>query len=327
MKSPARAGHFFCHCAIRDERLGFPRAEGEKVPIKFNSILAAADIDPRTVRLLRHQDRRTDPDRTPYRLWRDRPDDFMTYQSRQSISREKMLGRAKYWAVFVKTPANETLLTGLYDVGPSRPGDPSALSVSVTGATEGDDYVVFELSKSNTLAEYEGRLIIEWGSGALAWVQYAHRHDKNVRELRREFREEAFPGYLRFIRLLSEINTIPQAWIERLSEVKGVYVLTSVATRELYVGSATGGGGFYERWLQHAARGGDAVRFRSRDPSDYQVAILEIAGSNASENDIIRAEHLWMDKLRTNEMGLNGGLIPTAAVASGSLPRSVEVLS
>lgn len=278
----------------------------------FNAVLEAAGINPRKVRLLRHQDRRADRDRTPYRLWREYPDDFMTYQSRQSSFRAKTFGSAEFWAVFVRTPASETLFAGLYRVGLSRPGDPLAACVSVKGAVEGDNYVVFDLTKSDHLAEFEGVLTIEWGAGALAWVQYAHKHDKTVRELRREFREEAFPGYLRFMRLLSEIESMPRNWVERLSEVKGIYVLTSVATKELYVGSATGDGDFYERWLQHAARGGDAIKFRSRTPSDYQTAILEVAGSNASENDIVRAEHLWMAKLRTNEMGLNGGLIPAA---------------
>jgi hypothetical protein len=53
------------------------------MPILFNSLLNTAGIDPTSVRLLRHQDGRADKDRTPYRLWKDFPDDFITYQSRQ----------------------------------------------------------------------------------------------------------------------------------------------------------------------------------------------------------------------------------------------------
>ena len=160
------------------------------MPIMFNTILNAAGIDPRGVRLLRHQDRRADPDRTPYRLWRERPDDFVTYQSRQSRSKERTLGNAQFWAVFVRTPAGETMLAGFYSVGPSRPGDPLAPSISVQGTVEGENYVVFHLEQSDLLDEYVGRLLIKWGSGALAWVQYAHKHDKVVLELRRQFREE-----------------------------------------------------------------------------------------------------------------------------------------
>src|SRR5437868_354515 len=91
--------------------------------IMFNTLLEAAGVDPSSVRLLRHQDARADRDRTPYRLWRDFPDDFMTYQSRQSPKNAKELGRASHWAVFVVTPSDETLFVGLYKVvGTPTPG-------------------------------------------------------------------------------------------------------------------------------------------------------------------------------------------------------------
>jgi len=105
------------------------------MPIMFNSILEAAKIDPKMVRLLRHQDKRADRDKTPYSLWRERPDDFVTYQARQSSFREKTFGSAHFWAVFVATPAGETLFAGLYGVGPSRPGDP--LDGATAAAREG----------------------------------------------------------------------------------------------------------------------------------------------------------------------------------------------
>ena len=44
---------------------------------------------------------------------------------------------------------------------------------------------------------------------------------------------------------------------------------------------------------------------KSRKPSDYQIAILEVAGSDASTEDILRMEALWKTKLQSREMGLN----------------------
>lgn len=128
-------------------------------------------------------------------------------------------------------------------------------------------------------------------------------------ELRRSPEAPAFPGYLHLIASLSEVEKMPEEWIARLREARGVYVLTCPRTRELYVGSATGEGGFYERWRQHAAKGGDAIQFRSRKPSDYQVSILEVSGSGAAASDIFYAETLWMQKLQSKRMGLNGGLL------------------
>jgi hypothetical protein len=45
-------------------------------------------------------------------------------------------------------------------------------------------------------------------------------------------------------------------------------------------------------------------RLRVRDPSDYQVSILETVGSaNVSELDALEAR--WKQKLQSREMGLN----------------------
>jgi len=98
--------------------------------IMFNTLLEAAGVDPSSVRLLRHQDARADRDRTPYRLWRDFPDDFMTYQSRQSPKSAKELGRASHWAVFVVTPSDEQV---------------SILEVAGSGASDNDILVAEQL--------------------------------------------------------------------------------------------------------------------------------------------------------------------------------------
>jgi len=44
---------------------------------------------------------------------------------------------------------------------------------------------------------------------------------------------------------------------------------------------------------------------RSRDPSDYQVSILEVAGTSTSEEELMTMEARWKMKLQSREMGLN----------------------
>ena len=44
---------------------------------------------------------------------------------------------------------------------------------------------------------------------------------------------------------------------------------------------------------------------KSRDPTDYQVSILEVVGSAATTQDVIDIEVLWKRKLQSREMGLN----------------------
>ena len=59
------------------------------------------------------------------------------------------------------------------------------------------------------------------------------------------------------------------------------------------------------RWLIHASMSGNAIPFRSREPEDYRVSILEVAGSLATDDDIIRMEQRWKEKLQSRKMGLN----------------------
>ena len=92
-----------------------------------------------------------------------------------------------------------------------------------------------------------------------------------------------------------------------LSASRGVYLLTCPKTREQYVGSATGGDGFHGRWLSYARDGhGGNVGLKSRDPSDYQVSILEVR-RRVLRDDAGRAGHgdALEGKLQSREMGLD----------------------
>lgn len=149
-------------------------------------------------------------------------------------------------------------------------------------------------------------MTIDWGAGTRSWIQRAGSQCKPILELSRSFQEAAFPGYVRFLGNLSRLEAVPKGWIAALTAARGVYLLTCPRTREQYVGSATGESGFFGRWLTYAGDGhGGNVGLKSRDPSDYQVSILEVSGSSATVEEIIGAEQLWKAKLQSREMGLN----------------------
>jgi hypothetical protein len=161
----------------------------------------------------------------------------------------------------------------------------------------------YSLEPAGELADLIGLLAIEWGDGTRRWIQRADNRNKPVLELRRHFMEPAFPGFAQFMAQLSDLEALPPSWISTLKASGGVYLLTCPNTQEHYVGAANGVDGFIGRWRQHAADGhGDSVAMRSRDPSDYRVSILEVAGSGA---DVCAMEALWKAKLQTREMGLN----------------------
>ena len=279
--------------------------------LTFDHILSTVNVDTLAVHLVRHKDGRQGTRKSIYALWRDDRDAFELYQS---IQGRPIFRVGNLVASFVATPQNETLFAGFYKVNGQKSA-PVRLIDPVSNEDASGKFL-YDLVRDDRLSKHVGKLTIDWGKGLRSWAQRGGRSQKPVLSIKQTVEDERFPGYLLFLDNLSGIQNIPASWRERLSEVKGVYVLTCPRTHELYVGSATGGGGFYERWCQHAVKGGDAVRFRSREPADYQVSILEVAGSAASDRDIIHAEQLWMKKLQAREMGLNGGSLTSAPEAS-----------
>ena len=274
------------------------------MPIMFNTILRQANVPIGDVRLLRHKDRRASKGNTPYELWKNNREEFERYQSTQNRDNRKKLC-APYWAVFIVNPSEETMFGGLYAV---KYKGPLPLDAPHSFGKPSDWY---DLTLQDLLSDLIGKLFIEWGKAALAWAQYAHRNEKAVIELRREFSEPTFPGFLNFIRPLSRLDEshIPKSWIAALQSSRGVYLFTCPKTKEQYVGSATGEDGFWGRWQDYVGNGhGGNVGLKLRDPSDYQVSILEVAGTSATSDDIRQMEGRWQSKLQSLEMGLNRNL-------------------
>lgn len=276
--------------------------------LNFNMLLVDADLDPRDVRLLRHQQAAA-TGLTPFALWRDEPDEFERYQSAQRADRRAYFA-SRYWASFVVPPDSSTLFVGLYEIGsytsvPRDWMDPLHRSTTNHMRRELDIYVYRRLPQFD---QFAGRLKVDWGQGKRSWAQKAQgpKGNKPIIELTEVFREADFPGYTSFIANLASLATVPVAWIPALSAARGVYLLTCPRTREQYVGAAYGLQGFWGRWQSYVVTGhGGNEGLKSRDPSDYQISILEIAGSAATVDDICAMEALWKGKLQSREMGLN----------------------
>jgi len=275
------------------------------MPLRFSTILSQAAIPPASVRLLRHQDSRAAKGRTPYELWRDDRPAFEAYQSIQSFSQRTRL-KADYWASFVVAPGGETLLAGFYACRYLGINDVEMAWPHTAGSNPPGTCDTYQLTLDERLNDLEGRLVIDWGGAERAWIQRADNQDKTILEIRQTFREPDFPGYARFISPLSKVEGLPGTWTAALTASRGIYLLTCPQTRKQYVGSATGLDGFLGRWLSYTRDGhGGNIGLKSRDPSDYQVSILEVAGSTATFEDIIAMETLWKRKLQSREMGLN----------------------
>lgn len=270
--------------------------------LSFRSMLESAGFDPKAVNLLRHCPSGF-PD--PFGAWRADREAFEAYQCIQKVSARQYFSRP-YWASFAPTRDGRTIFIGLFEAkrdGTVMIGDRDRLTGEVFDPALVDRYTC---SLRPELSEFIGRLIVDWGTGTRAWGQKATT-DKPVVELLRQVEEPRFPGYLELIEPLSSIPTLPNRWVDFLRQGRGVYLLTCPRTKEQYVGKADGIDGFWARWMAYVVTGdGGNVKLRSRERSDYQVSILEVAGSAASPDDILRMEIRWKAKLQTREMGLNG---------------------
>ena len=216
------------------------------MPLTFNMLLRNGDIPLGDVRLLRHKDQRAAKGRSIYELWRDDRKQFELYQAMQGTCGRNRLA-ADYWAAFVGTPDDRTLFVGLYKVkrmGLLKKDTPKPQTDGVIEAGSCDKYRLKHVAE---FADLDGRLFMEWGPGKRTWIQRPDRRDKPIIELRTEFKEPDFPGFLNFIKPLSQLDSLPLTWIAALKSCCGIYLLTCPKTKEQYVGKADGENGFWGR--------------------------------------------------------------------------------
>jgi hypothetical protein len=241
-------GHVRCRAVDAHDRRNVCRGSVAKVEVRhsfigvwritvltFNDVLASAELDPRTVRLARHLDRRSRL-RSIYAVWKTEPDLFEAYQA---IQKARVWYVGDFVASFVVTPppAAETLFVCLYKV--------ESVSTCEAGATDpitGNDVSGcdrFAMTRDNRLDEYKGRLSIEWGPGARTWAQRASAQPKPIRAIRDQ-EEPPFPPVSEFCVDVAEVPALPTSWQARLAAIKGIYLLVDQRTGEQYVGSAKG---------------------------------------------------------------------------------------
>lgn len=225
----------------------------------FNSLLTSVGLDPTKVRLLRHRHKR-EYQRLVYQDAIRRDPRFERYQSGQSNPTViDQICSADAIAAFVVGPAGESVFVGLWRVTGSRKTHlPDPYVTAVRPPRDGCATIMLE--RMADLDKYCGRIVVDWGGGERAWVQYADRRDKEIVEIRRTAEEPHFPGFARFACGLHEVNSLPATWLEALRTSRGVYLLVDRETGAQYVGSATGEDGFIGRWRGYAdGHGGNAA--------------------------------------------------------------------
>jgi hypothetical protein len=175
----------------------------------------------------------------------------------------------------------------------------------------------YHLKRDSRFDSLRDRLIIDWGRATRSWVQ--RPINKEVLEIREPGRQlPPFEDYLEFTLTFAQLCDLfgneeaHREWRARLSAVGGIYLILAEKSGELYVGSASGEGGFWGRWRQYAAtgHGGNALlqNLIRRDPSypfNFRYSVLQILPKSMAREEILRREALHKRKLGSRAKGLN----------------------
>jgi hypothetical protein len=192
-------------------------------------------------------------------------------------------------------------------------------------------YSVLGISKSGERYRYStelvsgqgdliGRLIIEHKrtsrpSYLIGKVDGGDFHLSEIRD--QPMTIEDFPGYqsvrLTYSRLKIIIDQGLDTWRGALSNMKGVYLISDLATGRLYVGSATGTDGIWQRWRSYVntGHGGNKdLRMILNEMGkgyveNFQYSLLEVADSRASDEYVLERELFWKNVLASRTFGYN----------------------
>lgn len=270
--------------------------------LTFNDLLALEGIDTAKVRLVRHQDSRLGAGRL-YEAWRTDRDAFEDYQA---IQGRDVFPVGDLLASFVVTESGKTVFVGMYRVDNVGTCPPGSIDPLLKHDTSG--LFRYDLHLTEELADYQDKVVIEWGAGKRSWVQRAANQPKPVVEITHQY-EPRFPGFRAFTRPIDELHRLPSGWQQVLRSVKGVYLLVDVDSGKQYVGSAKGAESLLGRWMDYAGGGdgGDlALRAAARDGHrKYQVSVLEVVDENTPDETIEQIESHWKNKLLSRRFGLN----------------------
>jgi hypothetical protein len=282
--------------------------------IELNDLLTSRGIDPKKVLVMRH--RPTEPELRKVLPWlaAEKADVFNAYQQSQGEKVEKAMLSAVYLASFIGHEPGKALFIGLYSIGRAKPltveefwkvpANSKLREFGMNGFT-GDDgrstSLWFDLSVTEHLASWKGKLIVEWPGLERSWWRWADRNTIAVRAILEDSAlDAAMPEWQRICLNLQEIGVLPSRWKAALSQWRGIYYIFDTGAGKGYVGSAYGEENILGRWMNYSATGhGGNSLLRRRNPREFLFTILQRVSPDMPTDDIIRLESSWKDRLHT----------------------------
>ena len=192
--------------------------------------------------------------------------------------------------------------------------------------TQREDCIYYPLVEIQETKELDGRLIISFDKKNVdnKFVRQSYLLTENwveklnVAEVLAQALDFAkFPSFksvhISFSQLKAIVKKALPDWQSALSSVAGVYLIADKSSGKLYVGSATGQGGIWQRWAEYATNlhGNNRQlielkkQFGDVHFENFYFSILEIADTHSSENEILVRESHWKNVLLTRQFGYN----------------------
>ncbi|AXQ28350.1 GIY-YIG nuclease family protein [Solimonas sp. K1W22B-7] len=185
---------------------------------------------------------------------------------------------------------------------------------------EGEECYYYNLEELPSCSELNGRLIAQFKRpGRQSYLNADNWVEQIIlgHILPKKMTIAHFPGFKSVDLSKAELEVIVQqnleSWRTALSNVAGVYLISDTSSGQLYVGSATGEGGIWQRWCQYAVGHGGNVELKALfdeygpgRASAFRFSVLEIADTHASDEEIIGRESHWKKVLLSRAHGLNG---------------------
>ena len=229
-------------------------------------------------------------------------DEWQRWQSRKNFER-------KFVVSFISLPgANRWLFAGVH------------LSKWAKWI-EKDEYYYYDLIEDQSCSEMNGRIVASFSrTGRQSYLNAENCIEQiTLSEILGErLAIGEFPGFKAINLTKAELELIvrqsSESWRTALSNVAGIYLISDTESGKLYVGSASGEGGIWQRWASYATNGhGGNVELRNllstmseiNRSKHFRYSILEIADIHASREDILRRESHWKDVLLSRSHGLN----------------------
>ncbi|AVP65976.1 hypothetical protein C3B64_17695 [Clostridium botulinum] len=245
--------------------------------------------------------------------------DFGQFDLYQSVQKNDIFKNTDYFISFTDMQGSKALLYGVYKINGAQEilELPSEINLIKEAESWGEaPYYKYNLERDYSLADLEGRLVIDWGKAAILWHQ--RKLDKEIVEILPNCFVKIFPGYEEVILSFEELSKIinnPDAniqWEKMLSNVYGVYLILDTKSGQQYIGSAYGKDGIGGRWSHYVqSKHGDnkiLIKLLNDDPLRYkkfQFSILNVLPNSTIKEQVIQRESIIKEKLGTRIFGLN----------------------